>query len=855
MANKARVVAVTQPEDTGARVGIDPVEFLIQTARTNYAAFVSAVHRPTFKHSTFSAYVCRAVDKFVDDLIAGKRPVLMLTAPPQHGKQLGHSTPMLTANRGWITHGELRVGDAVYRPDGTTTRVVALSEEAPCDAVLEFSDGSSITTHSRHEWLLHRTWTGARRTGVYETQAIAKRGVWSGEQGKRGSRANFQLPVVLSLDGPALDLPLHPYALGVWLGDGVRTKPVITAHPADRIMLDGVTACGYPQTNEWTHRTTGVKSAEFAGLREPLRALGLYNPTYKAKGGWIPKHIPDVYFTASKEQRLELLAGLLDSDGYVYPSNGRVTFSTCEPELALSVARLVATFGWRVTTTWFEPKMSTSGIQGKKPVAQVCFQPSVAVPCRLPRKRDAQLLDRTTRKRNVTALRFGTFEMGRCIQVEHEDGLYLAGDTLVPTHNSSLISKCLAPYLFGRLAEVLPVTYIAGATYALGLGRRFAGSVKTIMNEPIYRAIFPKTSLIDFKGVNTASEFEVPSGEPGSPSNFQYVGVRGGLTGKPVHVLFVDDSVKNSVEALSENTQESNEAWFDSVAQTRMQEISGILMIGTPWSAGDLLARTRGKYTGEENFTLVSFPALNYPEEIGYREDLPLGPLVPRLHSETKLRETKRHISEFWWSAMYQQMPMSEFGAIFKKQYVQYYRQADLAALRWKRFIMSVDATFKDNKSSDYVCVGVWGQTVDDKAYLLDWRRERLAFTATAGAIIDLKNKHPKVSRIYIEDAANGPALIDMLSKKVLGIEAVPPLGSKEARAHAVSWVWESSQVYLPDPTERPGIVPVVAEITSFPDVKNDDAVDMMDIALHQLFLRSPIASLITKEILDRARG
>lgn len=427
--------------------------------------------------------------------------------------------------------------------------------------------------------------------------------------------------------------------------------------------------------------------------------------------------------------------------------------------------------------------------------------------------------------------------------------------TAPPQHGkSSLISKCLAPYLFGRLAVVLPVTYIAGATYALGLGRRFATSVKTIMQSPIYRAIFPKTSLIDFKGMNTASEFEVPSNEIGTPSNFQYVGVRGGLTGKSVHVLFIDDSVKNAVEALSDTTQESNEAWFDSVAQTRMQELSGTVLIGTPWSAGDLLARARKKYEGEPNFRLISFPALNYPEEIGYREDLPAGPLVPRLHSEAKLRETKRHISEFWWSAMYQQMPLAEFGAIFKKQYTQYYRQADKPK-QFKRMVISVDATFKDLKTSDYVCIGAWGLSVDDKAYLLDWRREKISFTATAKAIIDLKMKHPNANRIYIEDAANGPALIDMLSKKIVGIEGVPPLGSKEARAHAVSWVWENGCVLLPHPDERPGIVPIVAEITSFPDAPNDDAVDMMDIALYQLFLRSPIAALITQDILRQATG
>lgn len=423
--------------------------------------------------------------------------------------------------------------------------------------------------------------------------------------------------------------------------------------------------------------------------------------------------------------------------------------------------------------------------------------------------------------------------------------------TCPPQHGkSSLISRCLPPYLFGRLNGILPNTRIATVSYADALAQRNRRDAKGIMNEPIYRAIFPATSLIDFKGIDNVSDgLQVPGG-----GWLKAVGIGGPLTGFSVDVGIIDDAVKNAEQALSDNIQERNRDWYDSVFSTRLQQVSGQLIIGTPWSINDLIAYIRKLHGSDKNFKLLSFPALNYPDEIGYRPDLPQGALVPRLHSEEKLREMKKYMADFWWSAMYQQSPMSEHGAIFKKQYTQYYRRAELPK-QWKRTVISVDATFKDLKSSDYVCVGVWGHSLDDKAYLLDWRREKLGFTATANAIIDLKNKYPHAARIYIEDAANGPALIDMLSKKIVGIEAIPPLGSKEARAHAVSWVWENGQVMLPHPDERPGIVPVVAEITSFPDVQNDDAVDMMDIALHQMFLRSPIAALITQEILDRARG
>lgn len=833
-------------------VDIDPLAFLFQAARTNFAAFVTAVHRPRFKHSVFSARVCRAVDRFVEDVIAGKRPVLMLTAPPQHGKQMAHSTPVLTANRGWTSHGDLRVGDRVYRPDGTTTSVIALSPERPCDARLRFSDGSWLTTHSRHEWLLHCAWINRRPAKILETAQLAEKGLWCGPLGTRGGRANFQLPSIAPLFGDERELPLAPYVLGVWLGDGVRTKPVITAHPDDRDMLDAIALLGYSQTNEWMHKDTGVLSAEFATLREPLRKLRLYNENYRARGGWIPKHIPDVFFSASIVQRLELLAGLLDSDGYIYSANGRATFSTCEPELALSVARLVATFGWRVTTTWFEPSASSSGIQGKQPVAQVCFQPELPIPCRLARKRDALRIDRMRRRRSIEALEFGEFENGRCIQVAHPDGMYLVGDTLIPTHNSSLISRCLPPYLFGRLTGELPAVRIACASYASHLARRNSRDAYGIMNEPVYREIFPYTSLIGFRGTANADGFAVP----GAPeSGLRGVGIGGSLTGFSVEVGIIDDATKDAQAALSPVQQDAIWHWNETVLGTRLQGRSGKVIIGTPWSANDLLARERRAMRDDSRFTLLSFPALNLPGETGYSAELPEGALVPHLHDETKLREMKKHMSEFWWSAMYQQVPMAEFGAIFARTHLQYYRRVELPQ-QFIQLVMSVDATFKDGDASDYVCVGVWGKTADERVWLVDWRREKLAFMNTARAILDLKRKHPRTNRVYIEEAANGAALIDMLKKHITGLVGVPPLGSKEARAHAVSWVWENHCVMLPHPEEQPGITPLVDEITSFPDTVtgHDDSVDMMALALQQLCLRNPISSMITNEILAKAR-
>jgi predicted phage terminase large subunit-like protein len=447
-----------------------------------------------------------------------------------------------------------------------------------------------------------------------------------------------------------------------------------------------------------------------------------------------------------------------------------------------------------------------------------------------------------------------TFSLRVCRAVDQFVEDVLAGKrpvlmlTTGPQHGkTSLISRCLPGYLFGRLTGDLPAVRIACASYAMSLARRNTRDAKTIMLEPIYREIFPAVALQGFRGLDNADGFDVPHG-----GQLKGVGVGGGLTGNSVDIAVVDDPTKDAQEALSPVVQESRIAWYDSVLTTRLQARSGTVIIGTPWSANDLLAHVRKTMGDDPRFTLLSFPVLNYPDEIGYDPDLPEGALVPHLHDEAKLREVKRHISAAFWASMYQQTPLADFGAIFKRDFVRYYRRADLP----KQFVqtcISVDATFKDGDASDFVAAGVWGKTAANDVYLIDGRRERLAFMATAQAIADLKRKHPNVLRIFIEDAANGAALVDMLSRHFPGLVGVPPLGSKEARAHAVSWVWEGGQVYLPHPDEAPWIVPWVAEITSFPDVKHDDTVDCMTIALQQLMLRTPIAAMITDQVLRMA--
>ena len=147
----------------------------------------------------------------------------------------------------------------------------------------------------------------------------------------------------------------------------------------------------------------------------------------------------------------------------------------------------------------------------------------------------------------------------------------------------------------------------------------------------------------------------------------------------------------------------------------------------------------------------------------------------------------------------------------------------------------------------------VWGK-LGANSYLLEQSRARMSFTKTISEVVRLKRDHPRIRQFYVEDKANGPAVIDALKGIVSGLIPVEPDGSKLARAHAVTHVWEAGNVWIPHPELAPWVKDLVAELTAFPAAANDDQVDAMTQALRQLY---PLFNKlkISQAALDKAMG
>jgi deoxycytidine triphosphate deaminase len=347
------------------------------------------------------------------------------------GKALAADTPVPTP-LGWRTMEQLNVGDQVFDERGQPCVVMRATDVMlgrPCRQVV-FSDGSVIVADDQHLW---KTCAksgrehGLHRTRLVTTAHIAESLVVRGEY-------NHQVPLVGSVQYPHRSLPIDPYVLGAWLGDGTSTKSEITC--ADEPILKEIANAGYTverKARSILYRIGGVghTRSSMSGRYERNDSLSSALRNLNLLGN---KHVPAKYLLASESQRLALLQGLMDTDGYV-DGVGRCEFTNTRECLADGVVELAASLGLRPVKS---KKQATFEGVDCGPAYRVKFSPNRPV-FRLPRK-----LARQRRAgghhlfRAVVDVREAGSVPVRCIQVSAPSGQFVVGRTFIPTHNSSL---------------------------------------------------------------------------------------------------------------------------------------------------------------------------------------------------------------------------------------------------------------------------------------------------------------------------------------------------------------------------------------------------------------------------------
>lgn len=208
----------------------------------------------------------------------------------------------------------------------------------------------------------------------------------------------------------------------------------------------------------------------------------------------------------------------------------------------------------------------------------------------------------------------------------------------------------------------------------------------------------------------------------------------------------------------------------------------------------------------------------------------------------------KIKLGEFGAASQYQQNPSPSSGGIFKKKWLRFWKYPglELSPVLTKDeegnviecqvidlpetlagLLQSWDMTFTNTTDSDYVVGQIWGWLAADR-FLMDQYRDRADFVKTVKAFADLTAKWPKARGKFIENKANGPAVISLLRSQISGIIPIEPHGDKVARAKAVSLDFASGNVYLPHPSIFPWVAKLVERLTLFPNVEYDDEIDSL---------------------------
>jgi len=379
----------------------------------------------------------------LDRLTSGLQPanLVIVAARPAVGKALALDTPLPTPT-GWTTMADVAVGDQLLGADGRPTTVVAATDVLhgrPCFEV-EFSDGTVVVADAQHQWLTETrasrksAWAAARgynRTRVQRTfpsvktteEILATLRCNGTEQ-----RLNHAVVNTRPLDLPAQELPLAPYVLGVWLGDGhTAGARITTADPEIVVHLEADGLWVVPGGGlTYSLRLPGPSVAERSSVQGILRTLGVLGD----------KHIPGAYVRASEAQRRSLLAGLLDTDGTVAPS-GVVQFCVTSRRLAEDTRELIVSLGYRCSLT-------TKLVKGRTAASSTAYTLTFSTTDEVFRLERKRLLHKERRgpgrtgRRLITAVRPVPSVPVRCVEVDSADHLYLASRSMVPTHNSTL---------------------------------------------------------------------------------------------------------------------------------------------------------------------------------------------------------------------------------------------------------------------------------------------------------------------------------------------------------------------------------------------------------------------------------
>jgi len=522
--------------------------------------------------------------KIAQEIINGnnKKKTTIAHVSPGAGKAQPLDSLILTPT-GYVKMGDIKVGDEVLCPNGTTSKIIAVHPQGLKDIYrINFSDYTFAECCEDHLWYLETTYTRLNKTKKRKKNSYRKPNVQPLKAFKdtliKSNKKYYSIPMVSNLNFSENDkLPIDPYLLGLLLGDGyiggrsvsLTTYDFEIADYIKNLVPEGVSVVSWKKKG--VYGLVGKKPKPNA-LLLLLDNLGLAGKKSE------DKFIPEIYKWTSAENRIEMLRGLLDTDGTVGKPGGnrnprssaKVSFTTVSRQLMLDVKFLIESLGGMATVDSRIPTFTGKDVNGNKIkkkgqlayTIRVGMPPSIN-PFRL--KRKANLYVPKTKylpTRYISNVEYVGKKEAQCITIDSPNHLYITNNFIV-THNSLMsviFAKALADAkLINRVVWVCPRT---------SLTRQAVDGFKNAFNQ-IYSARVADNNPPLFRDVSSgriayATTYQSIAAQPeihfNATSNYPFLLI----LDEPHHLK-----------------DEKDGAWIDAIKPLQAKAFHTLLMTGT----------------------------------------------------------------------------------------------------------------------------------------------------------------------------------------------------------------------------------------------------------------------------------
>lgn len=326
---------------------------------------------------------------------------------------------------GWSTIKDVQEGDTIFDKDGNPTKIIHKSEvhHNPCYKIT-FDNGDTIVADHEHRWeISFSTSKSSKYHGEYKTQVMTTEEIATYLDSISEKRTSYNIPRIVNPKPIKLEnkeLPIDPYVLGCWLGDGSKQCGAITNETNN--VLEEIQRRGYALGDDISSEGS-TPTYTILGIYGKLKKLNLINN----------KHIPIIYQRASYEQRLDLLRGLMDTDGYYNSKRKRFVMETSQDWQCYDFIKLLASLGIKATKFDIIKKLN-----GKEFHAYSINFSTKGLNPFLMRNQDIVYPTRDAcTYRNIDKVELVETVPTQCLEVDSPSHTFLCTDKMIVTHNTN----------------------------------------------------------------------------------------------------------------------------------------------------------------------------------------------------------------------------------------------------------------------------------------------------------------------------------------------------------------------------------------------------------------------------------